>query len=113
MRGGSCSTKNGWKAVISFSTVPIWPSSVDPMTDIFQVVMLSASLNFSCARPCLSVSRDGCQTRVSGKYSRRRGVEDCCGPPGFVLTLPPLSSVKFLPVRGNSTTDLDTEACDV
>ncbi len=47
----------------SFSAMPISPSSVEPMTASFQVVMLSASLNFNCARPCLSVSSCGCQTR--------------------------------------------------
>src|SRR5712664_2931688 len=85
MRGGSCSTKKGWNALISFSAVPICPSSVEPITDIFHVVMLSASLNFSCARPCLSVSSDDCHTSVSGKYSRRRGVDDC-ELPDFVTT---------------------------
>src|SRR6185369_919752 len=76
---------------MSFSKVPIWPSSVVPITDIFQVVMLSASLNLSCARPCLSVSSDGCQTSVSGKYSRRRGVNDCALP-DLVTMLTPLSA---------------------
>src|SRR6185295_6514746 len=47
----------------------------------FQVVMLSASLNFNWARPWLSVSKAGCQTSVSGKYSRRRGVDNCSGLP--------------------------------
>src|SRR4030095_6675113 len=86
---------------MSFSKVPIWPSSVVPITDIFQVVMLSASLNFNCARPCLSVSSDGCQTSVSGKYSRRRGVNDC-EPPDFVTMLTPLSDEMARPLKRTS-----------
>src|SRR5262249_61284222 len=76
--GGSYSAKKGWKARNSFSAIPISPSTVEPTTDIFHVVMLSASLNFKCARPCLSVSIWGCQSSVSGKYSRKRGVAICC-----------------------------------
>src|SRR5215212_11331896 len=45
------------------------------MTDIFHVVMLSASLKRNSARPSRSVSTAGCQTRVSGNNSRSRGVE--------------------------------------
>src|SRR6185503_5925804 len=55
------------------------------MTTIFQVVMLSASLKLICARPSLSVSIEGCQSSVSGKYSRRRGV-DICESPDLVTT---------------------------
>src|SRR5260370_21916099 len=83
--------------------VPICPSSVEPISDIFHVVMLSASLNFSCARPCLSVSSDGCHTSVSGKYSRRRGVESC-EPPDLVTTLTFLSPESCLPFKGKSVT---------
>src|SRR5262249_61352595 len=64
-----------------FPPRPCPPSTVEPTTDIFQVVMLSASLNFKCARPCLSVSIWGCQSSVSGKYSRKRGVAICCDAP--------------------------------
>src|SRR6266404_4334191 len=59
---------------MSFSTIPICPSTVDPITDIFHVVMLSAILKSSFARPFLSVSMDGAHTNVSGKYCRSRGV---------------------------------------
>src|SRR5258708_2368099 len=55
--------------------VPRYPSSVEATTFRFQVVMLSASLKLRCARPRASVSTDGCQSSVSGKYSRKRGVD--------------------------------------
>src|SRR5215467_10727958 len=65
---------------MSVSVDPMRPSSVEPMTASFQVVMLSASLKLICARPCLSVSMEGCQSNVSGKYSRSRGVDNWRAP---------------------------------
>src|SRR5947209_20289697 len=71
------------------------------MTAIFQVVMLSASLKRSSARPSESVSSEGCQTRVSGKYSRKRGVEVSAkrsDVPDFVTALrtPGASAARLL-----------------
>src|ERR1043165_7873114 len=70
---------------MSVSVEPIRPSSVEQTTASFQVVILSASLKLICARPCLSVSTEGGQTRVSGKYSRSRGVSPSRAP-DFVIT---------------------------
>src|SRR5262249_35505921 len=67
---------------------------VVPMTAIFQVVMLSASLKSRRARPCASVSSEGCQTRVSGKYSRSRGVGGLAGW-GFLVWLVAIITVNF------------------
>src|SRR5947209_17263889 len=51
---------------------------VEAITDIFQVVMLSAIRKLSSAWPEESVTSSGFQTRVSGKYLRTRGVNACC-----------------------------------
>src|SRR4029077_9192987 len=59
---------------MSFCNVPTCPSLVEARTDIVQVVMLSASLNRSCACPRTSVTVSGLQSKVSGKYWRTRGV---------------------------------------
>src|SRR5437763_926134 len=56
----------------------MYPSVVEAITDIFQLVMLSAMANLSSARPEESVTNSGCQTSVSGKYFRNRGVNACC-----------------------------------
>src|SRR5947209_17855339 len=51
---------------------------VEAITDIFQVVMLSAIRKLSSAWPEESVTSSGFHTRVSGKYLRTRGVNACC-----------------------------------
>src|SRR5215475_15315853 len=53
------------------------PLTVEAITDIFQVVMLSAMANLSWALPEESVTSSGRQSRVSGKYLRNRGVNIC------------------------------------
>src|SRR5436305_11354289 len=89
--------------------MPISPLVVEPMMLSFHVVMLSASLKRSSARPCASVSSDGCQRSVSGKYSRKRGVEvstERSDVPDFVMTL--TTAPEFFPYSAPKAPVLNT-----
>ncbi len=66
------STKKSWKTRNGALTPPREPPLDEAEAVKRQVVIESAKLKFSCARPLSSVMRAGCQSSVSGKYSRSR-----------------------------------------
>src|SRR3954447_21523414 len=80
--------------------MPNLPCASDAMQNIFQAVILSASLNFISARPLRSVTISGRHKRVSGKYSRKRGVEISrtdCPSTIYVFSLPLAPSILNCP----------------
>src|SRR4051812_42180265 len=72
--GGSKAAKKGRKVVKVVAPPPVLPRRVEAATPSCQVVMVSAMGKRMLALPSSVVRTSGRQRRVSGKYSRMRGV---------------------------------------